>query len=102
MNFNAHAGARLPPTAHKAKALKLGRGARERSPVCLRNVFCDSALDEDSGYNASISSLPRTQREPLDRYRCVVCLGKPGYISTANPDTLHVPFEKVGQLPIEV
>lgn len=41
--------------------------------MCLRNVFCDSALDEDSGYNASISSLPRAQKEALERYRCTIC-----------------------------
>lgn len=62
-------GARLPPTAHKAKAHRVGPHARERSPPCLRNVFVDSAIDEDSGYNASIASLPHTQREPPARYR---------------------------------
>lgn len=69
-----HAGARLPPTAHKAKAHRVGPHARERSPPCLRNVFVDSAIDEDSGYNASIASLPHTQREPPARYRWVLCL----------------------------
>jgi hypothetical protein len=58
-------GPQLPPTAHKSKMLR-----RARSPPCLRNVFETRTVAEDNSYNASISSLPRQQRELPDRYRC--------------------------------
>lgn len=59
------AASQVPPTAHKAKLLR-----RARSPPCLRNVFAQSTLAEDNSYNASISSLPRQQKELPERYRC--------------------------------
>ena len=61
----AGAGPQQPRTARKARPLR-----RARSPSCLRNVFAQSTLAEDSSYNASIGSLPRQQRELPERYRC--------------------------------
>jgi hypothetical protein len=61
----AGAGPQQPRTARKARPLR-----RARSPPCLRNVFAQSTLAEDSSYNASIGSLPRQQKELPERYRC--------------------------------